>query len=75
MADTCTHLDTIETKEASGPGCVECLKSGGRWLHRHGHLRRGQLSDYLRRAELRELRYLLCAGNTARAIRAGGTGV
>jgi len=33
MVDTCTHLDAIVTKEASGPGCVECLESGGRWLH------------------------------------------
>ena len=33
MADTCTHLDAIETKKASGLGCVECLESGGRWMH------------------------------------------
>lgn len=33
MAATCTHLDSISTSEASGDGCVECLKIGGRWLH------------------------------------------
>ena len=33
MADTCTHLDTILEVPPSGNGCVECLKTGGRWLH------------------------------------------
>ena len=33
MTDTCTHLDTIESPEPSGPGCVECLAIGGRWVH------------------------------------------
>jgi hypothetical protein len=34
MADTCTHLDTIDDATSpSGPGCVECLASGGRWVH------------------------------------------
>jgi Zn-finger in ubiquitin-hydrolases and other protein len=32
-AVTCTHLDTIEVVEPSGPGCVECLATGGRWVH------------------------------------------
>jgi hypothetical protein len=33
MAATCTHLDAIQTTEASGDGCVECLKAGGQWVH------------------------------------------
>ena len=34
MADTCSHLDLIDvTVEPSGPGCVECLADGGRWVH------------------------------------------
>jgi hypothetical protein len=32
-AVTCTHLDTIEAVDPSGPGCVECLATGGRWVH------------------------------------------
>ena len=33
MADTCAHIDMIVTKDASGPGCVECLRDGGTWVH------------------------------------------
>jgi len=33
MADQCSHLDAITTTEASGQGCVECLATGGRWVH------------------------------------------
>lgn len=33
MADTCTHLDQLVTDDASGDGCVECLATGGRWVH------------------------------------------
>jgi len=33
MPETCTHLDSIVTSEASGNGCVECLRTGGRWVH------------------------------------------
>ena len=33
MSDQCTHLDAITTDDASGNGCVECLQSGGRWVH------------------------------------------
>jgi len=33
MAATCTHLDAIEDVVPSGAGCVECLASGGRWVH------------------------------------------
>ncbi len=33
MPEGCTHLDDIVTREASGNGCVECLASGGRWVH------------------------------------------
>ena len=31
---TCTHVDQIVPDVApSGPGCVECLAEGGRWVH------------------------------------------
>lgn len=30
---TCHHLDQIKTEESSGDGCVECLQTGGRWVH------------------------------------------
>ncbi len=32
---TCTHLDTITTTELpeSVPGCEDCLRIGGEWLH------------------------------------------
>jgi hypothetical protein len=33
MTTMCRHLDTIRTKAASGPGCVECLQDGGVWIH------------------------------------------
>jgi uncharacterized UBP type Zn finger protein len=33
MAQTCTHLDHIADVAPSGNGCVECLRTGGRWLH------------------------------------------
>ena len=34
MSDECTHLDEIDLAvEPSGPGCVECLAGGGRWMH------------------------------------------
>ena len=33
MSDTCTHLDQITTTDASGDGCVECLATGGHWVH------------------------------------------
>ena len=29
----CTHGDAIRTVRPSGPGCEECLASGGRWVH------------------------------------------
>ena len=30
----CTHIDTADASlTPSGNGCVECLASGGRWLH------------------------------------------
>ncbi len=36
-APICTHLDTVEVTDvptrAAVPGCEECLKIGGRWLH------------------------------------------
>jgi ubiquitin-hydrolase Zn-finger-containing protein len=35
MADSCSHLDSIEITELPDeiPGCEDCLKIGGRWLH------------------------------------------
>ncbi len=34
---TCTHLDQVEITDvptrAGVPGCEECLKIGGRWVH------------------------------------------
>jgi hypothetical protein len=29
----CAHLDSIAAVEPSGPGCQECLATGGRWVH------------------------------------------
>jgi hypothetical protein len=31
----CSHLDTIELTEppAEVPGCEECLRAGGQWVH------------------------------------------
>jgi len=33
MTTTCTHLNTIHDVPPSGPGCVECLATGGQWVH------------------------------------------
>jgi hypothetical protein len=35
MPATCTHLGTIDMTlpREPGPGCVECLKIGSRWVH------------------------------------------
>jgi hypothetical protein len=30
---TCTHVETIRDVAPSGSGCVECLGTGGHWLH------------------------------------------
>jgi len=32
MAD-CTHFDPAVNTPPSGTGCVECLATGGRWVH------------------------------------------
>lgn len=29
----CTHFDELEPVKRSGNGCVECLSSGGHWVH------------------------------------------
>ena len=29
----CTHFDELEPVKRSGNGCVECLASGGHWVH------------------------------------------
>jgi hypothetical protein len=33
MAEACAHLDHITEVSPSGNGCVECLASGGWWVH------------------------------------------
>jgi hypothetical protein len=33
MAETCTHLDEVRDVEPSSPGCEDCLRTGGRWVH------------------------------------------
>jgi hypothetical protein len=33
MADTCSHLDTVNEVEPSSTGCEDCLRIGGRWVH------------------------------------------
>jgi hypothetical protein len=33
MPQNCTHLSTIVSVPPSGNGCVECLQTGGRWVH------------------------------------------
>ncbi|MGL4175946.1 MAG: UBP-type zinc finger domain-containing protein [Dermatophilaceae bacterium] len=34
MADSCTHLDTIdEHATPSADGCEDCLRAGGTWVH------------------------------------------
>ena len=33
MSDRCTHLDTIADVTPSSPGCEDCLRIGGRWVH------------------------------------------
>jgi uncharacterized UBP type Zn finger protein len=31
--DTCSHLDQLTDAVPSGTGCVECLATGGTWVH------------------------------------------
>ncbi len=33
MTVTCSHTDTIVDSRPSGNGCVECLSTGGTWVH------------------------------------------
>ena len=33
MAQTCTHLDTVEDVVPSADGCEDCLRTGDRWVH------------------------------------------
>ena len=33
MAEACTHLDRIHEVTPSAPGCEDCLKTGGTWVH------------------------------------------
>ena len=33
MADTCTHLDTVQDVTPSAQGCEDCIPIGDRWVH------------------------------------------
>ena len=33
MAKPCEHLNAINEVTPSGQGCVECLRTGDRWVH------------------------------------------
>ena len=33
MAETCSHLGTIEAVQPHTKGCEECLKIGQKWVH------------------------------------------
>ena len=33
MAAICTHLGSIDNPTPNGPGCEECIATGGRWVH------------------------------------------
>ena len=33
MAETCTHLGTIDAVAPNSEGCEDCLAVGGRWVH------------------------------------------
>ncbi|MGZ8755163.1 MAG: UBP-type zinc finger domain-containing protein [Acidimicrobiia bacterium] len=33
MSRACTHIRARPTARLSGVGCVECLESGGSWVH------------------------------------------
>jgi ubiquitin-hydrolase Zn-finger-containing protein len=33
MSETCTHVTLDASIEPSGTGCVECLATGGHWVH------------------------------------------
>ena len=33
VSTSCTHLEEIKTTEATSNGCLECLATGGRWVH------------------------------------------
>ena len=33
MVDGCSHIDTIQPAEPSGPGCLECTEMGSTWAH------------------------------------------
>jgi len=33
MTNACTHLDRVSEVAPSGAGCLECLRTGSRWVH------------------------------------------
>ena len=33
MVETCAHLDSVREVSPSSPGCEDCLRTGGRWVH------------------------------------------
>jgi len=32
-SETCSHLDTVVDVTPSSPGCEDCLRTGGQWVH------------------------------------------
>jgi uncharacterized UBP type Zn finger protein len=41
---TCAHLADLEINAPpSGPGCYECMRTGGRWVHLRRCLRCGRI--------------------------------
>jgi len=45
MTDVCTHLDTIQVTSLPKriPGCEDCLRIGGSWVHPRLYLSRGHI--------------------------------
>jgi uncharacterized UBP type Zn finger protein len=33
VADTCTHLDTVDEVSPTSEGCEDCIPLGDRWVH------------------------------------------
>jgi hypothetical protein len=33
MSDPCHHMSLVTEVVSSGDGCVECLETGGSWVH------------------------------------------
>ena len=33
MSESCTHMDQVRDVTPAAPGCVDCLRTGDRWVH------------------------------------------